>query len=149
MLVQAEALAQVHVRLEEDSGPASDVAVVACQVHQGSKGLVHHLSWACGELVEVVVEKVAVMRPKMALVFEAWTQDVAKATTAAAVVAMCLEVVAMASRPAAAACWEDLVGAPGAAMKLHDHPGGLLVSETRTDDDHTVHLVIQRAPADL
>jgi hypothetical protein len=97
----------------------------------------------------VVAEKVAVMRPKTVLVFEVWTKDVAEATAAAAaVVAMCLEVVAMTSQRAAA-CQDDLVGALAMAMKFHGRPGGLLVSEKRTERDHTDHRVIQHALADL
>lgn len=86
------------------------------------------------------------MRPKTALVFEAWMKDAAGATTAAeAVVVMCL--VAMANRQAAA-CWDDLVG-PAKAMKFHGHPAGPLLNEKRMADGHTDHPVIQHVLADL
>jgi hypothetical protein len=144
MLAQEEAPAQAHARLELDSDPASDVAVVACSLHQGSKGLFHHLSWACGDLVEGVAEKVVVMQPMTPLVFGVWTKDVAEATAVVvAVVAMCWEVAAMTSRRAVA-CWDDLVG-PATAKKFHDHPGRLLVNE----GGHTDHPVIQHVLAGL
>lgn len=94
----------------------------------------------------MVAEKVVVMRPKTALVFEAWMKDAAEATTAAeAVAVMCL--VAMANRRAAA-CWDGLAG-PARAMKFHGHPVGPLVNEKRMEDDHTDHPVIQHVLADL